>query len=157
MKFDFYRKIFVWMLSLILLLAGCHRIWEKRSTTAYRVITEVHVVYKNGPVETHRHFYQEGSIRVILEYLRHIDPYGIPRENPETAAGRDYHITLVYSDGSQRVYHQRADQYMRIDGGDWKRIDGQKALYLSGLLVMMPSEEVAEPDQPIPPLLCPQI
>ena len=156
MKFDFFKKLFVCLLSLLLLLVGCC-ILDRQKPASYRVVTEVQVIYQNGALKTHWHFYQESSIRIILEYLRHVDPYGIPREDPQTINGRDYHITLIYSDGTQRVYHQQADQYMRIDNGDWKRIDEQKALYLSGLLGMMSSEEAPLPDGSIPPLLRPQI
>ena len=156
MKFDLFKKLFVCLLSLLLLLVGCC-ILDHRKPVAYRVITEVQVRYQNGTLETRWHFYQENSIRVILEYLRHVDPYGIPRDDPNTVDGRDYYIMLVYSDGTQRLYHQRADQYMRINNDDWKRIDEQKALYLSGLLGMMSSEEAPVPDESIPPLLRPQI
>ena len=105
-------------------------------------------------IEKQQQFFQESSIQHILGYLRYIDPYGIPREDPESVSGRNYYIRVIYSDGSHHLYHQRADRYLRIDDGEWKRIDPEKALYLSGLLGMMPSEEPQE-TAPAPPLLQP--
>lgn len=158
MKIDWIRKICILSLPpVLLLLTGCCRILGDRDHAPYRVVTQVHVVYENGALATRRQFFQQGSIRQILDYLRFIDPYGIPYEDPAQAEGRNYYITLVYSDGSQRVYHQRADMYMRIDGGPWKRIDPQKALILSGLFGMMPGDAVPAVEEPVPPLIRPQI
>lgn len=151
MKFDFLKKICIFILPLIL--AGC---WHK-NPKPYRVITQVRIVYENGTLQTQRDFYKEENIRHILDYLRYVDPYGVPREDPELTKGRIYYITLIYSDGLQRIYEQRADQYMRIDGGDWKRIDPQRALYLSGLFSMMPSDTPPNDAESIPPLIKPQI
>ena len=125
----------------VFLLSGCCRTPFDGKDSTYRVVTQVQIVYENGDMHGQRQFHREESIQVILEYLRHLDPYGRPYEDPETVQGRNYYISVIYSDGSQHLYHQRADRYLRIDGGPWKRIDSQKALYLSGLLGMMPREE----------------
>ena len=155
MKFDFWKKICICILPLML--AGCCRIFWHKDREPYRVVTQVRIVYKNGDLQTQRDFYEEENIRHILDYLRYVDPYGVPREDPELAEGRIYYITLIYSDGSERLYEQRSDQYMRVDGGEWKRIDPQRALYLSGLFSMMPSDAPPMATEPIPPLIKPQI
>ncbi len=154
---DDFRKIFIWLLPLFLLLNGCCRIFHSPDDAPYRVVTQVHIHYKNGTLENHRQFFREENIHHILSYLRYIDPYGTPREDPEQAAGRIFDIRVVYSDGSQRLYEQRADRYMRINGGPWKMIDSQKALALSGLLAMMPSDPVPVSEAPAPPLIQPRI
>lgn len=151
-----FRKLLPVFISLFFLLAGCCPVSPEQEGAAYRVVTQVEVTYENGSVQKQQTFFRESSIQHILGYLRYIDPYGIPREDPETVSGRDYYIRVIYSDGSYRLYHQRADRYLRIDGGKWKRIDPEKALYLSGLLGMMPSEEPQE-TEPAPPLLQPHI
>jgi len=155
MKFDFWKKLCICILPLML--AGCCRIFWQKDPKPYRVITQVRIVYENGDVQTQRDFYREENIRHILDYLRYVDPYGIPKEDPESVKGRIYYITLIYSDGSERLYEQRADQYLRIDGGKWKRIDPQRALYLSGLFSMMPSDAPPNNTDPFPPLMKPQI
>ena len=157
MKVDFFKKICICILPLLVFLTGCCRILWQTDTAPYRIVTQVHIVYQNESMETSRDFFQEESIRHILDYLRYIDPYGIPKEDPEQVQSRIFQITLIYSDGSRRIYEQRADQYLRINGGDWKRIDPQKALYLSGLLAMMVNDAPPIGTEPVPPLIKPQI
>ena len=154
MKFDFWKRLCIFILPLTLV--GCCRIYWQEEAKPYRVITQVRIVYENENLQTRRDFYDEENIRHILDYLRYVDPYGIPKEDPESVQGRIYYITLIYSDGSERLYEQRADQYLRIDGGNWKRIDPQRALYLGGLFSMMPSDQPPM-DEPLPPLIRPQI
>ena len=151
MKFDLLKKLSIFILPL--LLVGCGH----KESAPYRVVTQVRIVYENGNLYTQRDFYTEENIRHILDYLRYADPYGNPREDPELLKDRVYYITLFYSDGSRHIYEQRADQYMRRDGGAWKRIDPQRALYLSGLFSMMPSDTPPADTEPLPPLLKPQI
>ena len=157
MKNDWSKKTCFALLPLVLALAGCCHIFCSGDNVPYRVITQVDVAYQNGEFQAQRHYYQEGSIHAILEYLRHVDPYGVPKEEPQSVTGREYLITIVYSDGSQHLYEQHADQYLRIDNANWKRIDPQKALILSGLFSMMPSEEPPNSTTPIPSLIKPQI
>lgn len=158
MKIGLLNKMYLCCMTLLLLfLTGCCRTPSDGSSAPYRVVTEVQVLYENGTMQTQKQFFAEKSIRHIIEYLRYIDPYGLPHEDPEQVVGRDYHITLIYSDGSRHNYHQRADRFLRVDGGPWKRIDPQKALILSGLYGMMPGEDAPIDDAPILPLIKPQI
>lgn len=154
---DDFRKIFIWLLPLFLLLNGCCRIFHSPDDVPYRVVTQVQIRYQNGTLESQRQFFQEDNIRNILAYLRYIDPYGTPKEDPEQASGRIFDIHVIYSDGSQHLYEQRADRYMRINGGPWKLIDPQKALTLSGLFGMMSSDPVPVSEAPAPPLTRPRI
>ncbi|MBE6941686.1 MAG: hypothetical protein E7455_05350 [Ruminococcaceae bacterium] len=144
-------------MPLLFLLTGCCNIFRSPETVPYRVVTQVQIRYQNGALQSQRQFFREENIRNILAYLRYIDPYGTPKEDPEQAAGRIFDIYVIYSDGSQHLYEQRADQYMRIDGGPWKLIDSQKALTLSGLFGMMPSDPVPVSETHIPPLIRPRI
>jgi hypothetical protein len=123
----------------LLFLVGCCPI-DQADTVPYRIVTQVDVIYENGVMQLHRQFFQEESIRPILDYLRFVDPYGTPREDPEQLADRNYDITLTYSDGSRFRYQQRADRFLRVGDGPWKCIDPQRALYLSGIMGMMSDE-----------------
>ena len=152
-----FKRIFVLFLPLLFLLTGCCRIFHSPDTVPYRVVTQVQIRYQNGKVQSQRQFFREENIRNILAYLRYIDPYGTPKEDPEQADGRIFDIYVIYSDGSQCLYEQRADQYMRINGGPWKKIDPQKALALSGLWGMMSSDPVPASEAPPPPLTRPKI
>ncbi|MBE6958262.1 MAG: hypothetical protein E7447_03825 [Ruminococcaceae bacterium] len=125
------------------LLTGCCPL-DNPDSVPYRVVTQVDVVYENGAMQLHRQYFQEENIRPILDYLRFVDPYGTPRENPEQLNDRKYEITLTYSDGSQFRYQQRADRFLRIGDGPWKCIDPRRALYLSGIVGMIPGEIPAQ-------------
>ena len=153
---DLLKRICLLVFPLSVLLMGCCRIFRQSDHAPYHVVTQVHILYKNEAVETQRTFYREENIRHILDYLRYIDPYGIPQEDPGQAQGRTYVITLIYSDGFKQFYEQRADRFFRIGDGAWKRIEPHKAQYLSGLYGMMPSDQPPI-DEPAPPLICPEI
>ena len=152
-----FQKLFLWLVPPLLLLGGCCHIFRNRDSVPYRVITQVEIHYQNGTLQSQRQLFQEENIRNIVAYLRYIDPYGTPKEDPEQATGRIYNIYVIYSDGSRRLYQQRADRYLRIDGGPWKKIDPQKALVLSGLLGMMPGDSAPASETHIPPLIQPEI
>ena len=152
-----FKKYFIWILPMLLLLSGCCRIFHQEEPVPYRVITQVQIRYQNGTLQSHRQFFQEEHIQNILGYLRYIDPYGTPKEDPEQADGRIFDIYVIYSDGSRRLYEQRADRYLRIDGGPWKLIDSQKALILSGLWSMMPGDFAPVSETHIPSLTQPKI
>ena len=142
MNMGYFKKISIggMVYAMVVLLLGCCSVCAPRRHTPYRVIAEIQVVYQNQALETRQQFTQPEKLQRIVDYLRRIDPYGTPIEAPETVAGSDFYITLLYSDGSQRRYHQRADRYMRVEQGAWKRIDPDKALELSRLLGSMPSD-----------------
>lgn len=154
----FRRKQYLYvLLALFCLLSGCCRILHNEKSAPYRVVTQIHVMYENGALETQRHISQEVKMRPILDYLRYLDPYGRPQEDPEQISGNDCCITLHYSDGSQRIYRQRSDRYMRIDDGPWTRIDQAKAMELKMLLWVIPSDAIPAGEEPVPPLIRPQI
>lgn len=154
MKIDFVKRLCICSLPLFLLfLPGCCRILYQQDATGYRVVSQVDITYQNENLRAHRQFLQQDKIQQILTYLRLLDPYGVPLGDPEEVTGREYEIQVLYSDGSRRVYHQRADRYFRTEGGPWKRIDPQKALLLGGLFGMMPSDRSASGEETPPPLL----
>lgn len=136
---------------------GCCPVMPKADSIPYRVVTRVDVFYENGTLVTQRQIFQEEKMRPILDYLRYLDPYGVPQEDPEALSGSDCFITLYYSDGSQCIYQQRADLYFRRDGGPWKRVDPTKAMELKMLLWMIPGDTAPPQTSPAPPLLRPQI
>ncbi len=146
------QKICSIFLCLAFLFSLCGCCWENRgqSASAYRVITEIQAVYQNNTMEVRRQFFAPEKLQAIVNYLRRIDPYGAPYENPEQVEGRSYILTLCYSDGSIRRYHQHADRYLRQDDGPWKRIDPQQSLELSGLFGMMGSDPIPEAMPPVP-------
>ena len=108
--------------------------------TPVRVVTHIDITYENGSIQTQRHYEDDKKMNQVLNYLRLIDPYGRPAVDPEIIKGSQFHIELAYSDGSSKVYRQKADRYMQIDGGDWKTIDPARAEELSLLLGQLESD-----------------
>lgn len=154
MKKRYFKLVTYCML--VVLLPGCCN-FNRAEHTPYRVISQVRVFFENGPLEAHRTFIKPEKIQRIVGYLRYIDPYGAPTDNPEEAIGSNFLITIDYSDGSHKTYHQRADRFMRMGNGPWKRIDPQKAMELSRILGMLSGDSPAVDAAPVPPLLRPYL
>ena len=153
----FFIKCLLGCLLALAFCCGCCPVMPKAGDAPYRIVTRIDVFYENGNLATQRQIYQEEKMRPILDYLRYLDPYGVPQEDPATVAGSDCFITLYYSDGSQCIYQQRADLYFRKDGGPWKRVDPTKAMELKMLLWMIPGDTAPPQSDPVPPLLQPAI
>ena len=122
------------------LLGGCMHFVTRPAETPVRVVTHIDITYENGSIQTQRHYEDDKKMNQVLNYLRLIDPYGRPAVDPEIIKGSQFHIELAYSDGSSKVYRQKADRYMQIDGGDWKTIDPARAEELSLLLGQLESD-----------------
>lgn len=129
-----------------LLLTACTA--DLPAPTAYRVVCEIHVVYHNSGLYRSWHFYTSEKLDAILTCLRLLDPYGTPQEDPTLLSGSDLFITLAYSDGDTKVYHQRDDRFLQIGDGPWKRIDSDAALRLDALLATLVSDE--QPGENVP-------
>lgn len=141
--------LFLAVCLLILPLAGCTP--PLPEPTAYRVVSQIHVQYQNGSLHQRWHLHSDEKMEAVLTYLRLLDPYGTPKEDPETAPGSDIYIALVYSDGTQKLYHQRAERYLQVGHGPWKCIDTDAALQLRALLGMLTSDTGTVAQQPFDP------
>ena len=129
------------MLLLIgLLFTGCSRGNAQQVPEKCRVVTGVHVVFENGPLHTERQYTASSKVRAILNYLRWLDPYGSPEEDPDAVSGSSFRITLQYSDGCEKNYVQKADRFLLEDGKPWRRIDPTRAQTLSQILGQMASD-----------------
>jgi len=102
-----------------------------------RVVTGISVQFESGPIRFQRTYNASEKMQQILNYLRVIDPYGPPEEDPETAAGSSFRIELSYSDGCSKTYLQKGDRFMKEEGQAWKRIDPKRARELSQILGQM--------------------
>lgn len=134
-------KVIALLLLPALLLSGCSR-WSSgpADEPQCRVVTGVAVTYENGSMHAQRQYTEAEKMRAILNYLRLIDPYGTPDEDPNQVEGSLFRIILSYSDGCQKVYLQKADRFMMVDGGQWKRINPEQATLLSEIIGQMPSD-----------------
>lgn len=132
--------IFILLISCAIF-AGCMHFIMKNEPAPVRVVTQIDITYENGAISTQRHYQDATKMRHVLNYLRQIDPYGTPAVDPEIVRGSHFKIELSFSDGSSKIYRQKADRYMQIDGGEWKTIDPARAEELSLLLGQLESDE----------------
>lgn len=139
-------KLKKWLISIPILglfcaiFGGCMHFISRPDPTPVRVVTRIDITYENGAIRTQRHYQDSYKMTQVLNYLRLIDPYGRPALDPEIISGSHFYIELGFSDGSTKVYRQKADRYMQIDGGEWKSIDPARAEELSLLLGQMESD-----------------
>ena len=137
------KNIITVIITVILLLCvttGCNRHPGDSGLSNCRVVTAVTVYYDNGPINTQRHYTTDSKMQQILDYLRLINPYGAPDEDPETAVGSDFYIVLSYSDGFQKFYRQKGDRFLQGTDGLWKKIDPEKAAELSKIVGQLESD-----------------
>ena len=137
------KHVFTVIMATILLLCittGCNRHPGDSGLSNLRVVTAVTVYYDNGPINAQRHYTTDPKMQQILDYLRLINPYGAPDEDPETAVGSDFYIVLSYSDGFQKTYRQKGDRFLQGADGLWKKIDPTKAEELGRIVGQMESD-----------------
>ena len=137
------KKLIAILSLLALLLSGCNRAEaQQQAPDKCRVVTGVHIAFEDGPLHLERQYTASPKVRAILNYLRWLDPYGLPEENPESVSGSSFHITLQYSDGCEKQFLQKADRFLLEDGKPWRRIDPKRAQTFSQILGQMVSDGV---------------
>ena len=122
-----------------LLLTGCNRS-NAAQPAKCSIVTGIHISFSDGPLHTERQYTASNKVRAVLNYLRWLDPYGLPEEDPEAVSGSSFEITLQYSDGCEKHYVQKADRFLLEDGKPWRRIDPDRAQTLSQILGQMASD-----------------
>lgn len=135
-----FRGIAAILLSAALCLGGCGRQGIPEEAPVCRVVTGISVTYENGPITARRHYTASDKMRAVLNYLRWVDPYGAPEEDPEAAGGSSFLIVLTYSDGCKKRYWQKADRFLLEEGRDWRKIDPTRAMTLGQILGQMESD-----------------
>lgn len=124
-------KTAIIILSFFLLLSGCSR---QEPPSSFPLVTEITVRYENGPIHGQLHYTEDDKMQLILTYLRLLNPYGQPPEDPETADGPLFEILLHYTGGKSAIYRQKADRYLQTEESPWLCIPPEKAQELSVLL-----------------------
>ena len=121
---------------LVLLLCGCCSI-DAEIPGQPKLVTEIEVTYQSGPIRMHRRYDTSDKLRAVLTYFRTLKLYGNADTEEANLSGSEARVIVFYSDGSQKVFEQRNDQYLRTDDGPWQYIDpdqGQDLLLLLKLL-----------------------
>ena len=83
------------------LLCSCRQ--KNGAQNESRTIADITITYHNGPLQTQLQYTSAVKMRAILNYLRWIDPYGKPTEDPELVDGHLFQIVVAFSDGSRET------------------------------------------------------
>ncbi len=133
-------SIFIlFLLAIAALLSGCNT-RSKSPQPAAKVVDSIQILFENGENRLTRQYTAPTKMRAILNYLRWIDPYGTPKENPDAIHDNTFRIVMYFTDGSEKTYVQKADRYMQVDGKAWQFIDAENARTLSQMVAKMESD-----------------
>ena len=127
----------IFLLCFLLILPGCSR---TKPQTSGRVVTGIHICCTQSGVTRELTYREPRKMEAVLNYLRCLNYAGKAQEDPETLPGDLYKITVVNSDGTNRVYRQRAFSYLCRNGETWEKIDPNRGKYLWLLLKLMPGD-----------------
>lgn len=119
-------------------LSGCHI--GQRDDHVCRVVTEIRVEHRVGDASSSRHYSDPEKMELFLTYLRLLKPAASAKTDPEEIAADSYHITLRFSDGSEKNYHQRGDRYLSVDYQPWREVNPDLAGSLDRLFRSTPSD-----------------
>ena len=134
------KTFFILLILLCSLLSGCGRDEEASVPVPPRLVTQVHVFGTRGHKTVQRSYSSPRKMDAILTYLRRLEPYGRPSEDPERLLGDSYKVVVVLSDGSTHTYRLRAGRYISLDCRRWKKLDETQASRLFPLLLTMKSD-----------------
>lgn len=136
-------KTAIVLLILIFCLAGCIPC-PAPVQPEFAVVTGVDITHHLGGLQEQRQYYNEENVSMVLNYLRLLQTLGRPTEDPLTAGGGTYHITVTFSDGTTKEYAQKADRYLWEEGVGWYIIDEEQGVQLGQLFRAIPSDPSIE-------------
>lgn len=124
-------------------IAACGKETAER-TPLCRVVTQVDIHGQEKDVHVRRHYTDSKKIQWVLIYLRTLNLSIKPQSPTENQTNSSYEISLKFSDGNQKVFHQLAHRYYREQSRPWHGIDPAQAAGLYQLLRALPSDPDAE-------------
>lgn len=110
-----------------------------------RVVTQVDISCQTEHMLMQRHYTQTNKMEYVLLYLRLLKPQGKPDADPDQINKEVYEITLHLSDGSKKLYKQKAHRYFSRDSRPWETIDPAQAAGLYRLMQKLPSDTETPP------------
>lgn len=136
------KKIRFYMILalVILILPGCRH--NDAQISPLRLVTQIDVTCHYGQSLLTRRYTATDKMEQILLYLRLLNRGLTANTDPEQLDGIHYKIVLHYSNGKQRIYHQRADGYLSENFKPWLKIDPEQGKLLLHLLLEVPSDTV---------------
>jgi hypothetical protein len=132
-----HHKLLPALIALFVLL-GC---MARPKPTPPRIVTQIIVTCEGCSSLSRKYFNTDEKMQLILRQIRSIGIQDTPHEDPEMMKARTIQISLVFSDGSRKLYTQKSDRYFREESGPWKEIDPENARNLYLAILLTPSDE----------------
>lgn len=145
----------IWVLFLLFLfIPGSMR--RITTTPVPRLVMQIDVTCTRQEQTLQRYYTDQEKMSAILNYLRLAKDQGPAETDPERILGDAFKIVLHYSDGSRKVYYQRADRYLSREQQRWGKIDPEFGMLLYPVVEYMESDLAVcnHPDHDAP-ILCP--
>lgn len=134
-------KLFVLFCFSAVIMSGCG-IDNTQPKPLTRVVTQVDISCKKENMLIQRHYTDSQKMEYVLLYLRLLKPFGKPDTDPDQLDKDVYEITVSLSDGTKRIYRQKAHKYFSWDSRPWQQISPAKASGLYALMQHLPSDTV---------------
>lgn len=132
-------KILALVLLCVFAISGC----GEQPNRELPLVTGVEITCCHQGQTLKRHYSDPDKVHRVLYYLRKSHTMGYAKRDPERILGDSSRIELRLSTGDSRVYRQRADRYLSVDCCRWKNIDESWGRRLYYLLLLIPSDPVA--------------
>ena len=129
--------IFILFCFTSIIMSGC---LANHSRPLTKVVTQVDISCQQEDVNISRHYTDSQKMEYVLLYLRLLKRKGKPDADPDTMDKDIYEITVHFSDGSSRLYRQKAHRYFSEGSGAWQMIDPVQAAGLYKLMEHLPSD-----------------
>ncbi len=128
-------------IAMLLTIIGCS---ARKQAPLVAVVDKIEVTGNHQDEAIHRTYTQSPKITAVLNYLRWLRPQYKADCDPEMIPGDAYTITVTLSDGTQEVYNQKTNGYLRKDTGRWENIDPAKGAMLYEIVSQIESDGQAE-------------
>ena len=122
------------VIGMLIAMIGCG---ARQQAPLVAVVEKIEVIgnYQGEAIE--RTYTQSSKMTAVLNYLRWLQPRYKADCDPEMIPGDAYTITVTLSDGTQEVYQQKTNGYLRKDAGRWENIDPAKGVMLYEIISQM--------------------
>lgn len=131
------RKILPLFALITMLLSGCA---GQTPQLGVRVVTQVDVKCSRDGQLLQRKYTDAEKMQPLLNYLRLLEPRGLPDADPERTRGNAYEITVHFSRGTPTVYYQRCERFLSKNRHPWQKVDSRLAGELYPILRDLPSD-----------------
>lgn len=131
------RKMIAIALTMVMLgmCSGC-----LRKKAGVRVVDQISVQWVEDGVDVCRVHEDPEKMHLILNKVRTLGQRFSTDVDPETLETPAVTMSLLYSDGSQRMYQIKPDRYVRIGQASWQQADPKRVTALRLLLLSLPGD-----------------